>query len=57
MEFQIHCPYHLKPETLELPESYKDFEGEVKCAPPPGESAETLKVRLAHGFLVDAYQI
>ena len=54
MEFQIYCPYHLKPENLELPESYKDFEGEVKCAPPPGEAAATLKVRVVNGFLVDA---
>ena len=28
---EIHCPFHGVFETLELPDSYKDFEGEVVC--------------------------
>ena len=54
MEFQIRCPYHEKDETLELPDSYQYWEGEVECSPAPGQTAQTLKVSIIRGFMVDA---
>ena len=33
VRYEISCPYHGKPETLEVPDSYGEygFEGEVQC--------------------------
>ncbi len=35
-ELEIQCPLHGAIETLELPDGYKDFEGEVVCPTPVG---------------------
>jgi len=34
LQIEIHCPVHGEIEILELPDGYKDFEGEVKCPTP-----------------------
>jgi hypothetical protein len=31
MTIEISCPYHGKIESLELPDSYSNFSGEVRC--------------------------
>jgi len=36
VQLEIQCPTHGKIETLDLPDSYKDFEGEVLCPVPVG---------------------
>ena len=36
MQIEYHCPYHGEIETLELPDGYYNFEGEVRC--PSGAS-------------------
>jgi len=55
MEIEIHCPVHGNTEILDLPDGYKDFEGEVKCPVPlsrqrPGGA--NLKIKIVAGFLV-----
>lgn len=34
MQIEYQCPTHGEIETLELPDSYKDFHGEVLCPTP-----------------------
>ncbi len=53
MEHVLYCPYHHKDEKLRLPDN-QYWEGEVKCSPSPGETAQTLKVTVIRGMLVDA---
>jgi len=35
-EIEIQCPVHGAIEVIELPDGYKDFEGEVVCPTPMG---------------------
>ena len=53
MEIELFCPYHLKDELLELPDSYRYFQGEIECSPPPGEPPINMKVWIIRGLLVD----
>lgn len=54
MKIEIHCPHHGETESLELPDSYKHFDGEVRCSPPEGETSHIIKIRLVRGSLVSA---
>lgn len=47
-EIEIHCPIHGVTEKLELPDGYFNFEGEVRCASPVGNSGlgGELRIRL-----------
>lgn len=53
MQLDMFCPYHLKDEKLELPDSHRYFQGEWKCSPEPGDTPQTLQVWVIRGFLVD----
>ncbi len=57
MELEIHCPIHGTSETLELPDHYKDFEGEVVCptpvnAPGSGDGKARLRLKIIDGLLI-----
>lgn len=52
MKIEIQCPHHGEPESLELPDSYESFEGEVRCSPREGEATRVLKIKLVRGGLV-----
>lgn len=54
MKIEIHCPHHGETESLELPDSYKHFDGEVRCSPPEGETSHIIKIGLVRGSLVSA---
>jgi len=57
MQLEIQCPSHGKIETLELPDSYKDFEGEVLCPVPlAGRKGARLRIRVKGGVLVSVEQ-
>ena len=47
---EILCPYHGKIEILELPDSYENFKGEVRC----GSSDDSLpiKIQIVRGHIV-----
>ena len=58
----IQCPYHGQTESIELPEGYFNFEGEIKCgetkaARVPGGQQQagpfTLKIKLYGGDVVE----
>jgi len=34
MKLEIHCPVVATTETVDLPDSYENFDGEVACATP-----------------------
>ena len=53
MEFEFYCPHHNEVEKLQVPDSYQYFEGELDCAPPPGQTGRPLKVRIVRGLLID----
>jgi len=62
MQLEIQCPLHGKIETLDLPDSYKNFEGEVLC-PTPVKRAGTggmpgarLRIKVKDGALVSVEQ-
>ena len=59
---EIHCPWHGETESIELPDGYFNFEGEIKCAStgvirgPTGQSQGgpfTLKIKLYGGDVVE----
>jgi len=54
MKLEIKCPLHGETETLDLPDSYKDFEGEVLCPTPvtQGRPGARLNIKVKDGVLV-----
>jgi len=58
MQLEILCPLHGGIETLELPDGYKDFEGEVLCPVPvaPGRKGARLRIKVQNGVLVSVEQ-
>jgi len=54
MQIEIQCPTHGTIETLELPDSYKDFEGEVSCPTkiPNHVRGAKLKIKIKDGKLI-----
>jgi len=54
MQLEIMCPTHGNIETLELPDSYKDFEGEVPCPVPVGQTGQgaRLRIKVKEGKLI-----
>ena len=53
LKFELFCPHHLEDETIELPDSYRYFEGEIQCNPTSGASPHALEVWIIRGLLVD----
>jgi len=53
-QIEIHCPMHGKIEILELPDGYKDFEGEVVCPTPVGgrRTGASLRIKIKENKLV-----
>jgi len=64
LQLEIQCPLHGEIETLELPDSYKDFEGEVLCPVPvaPGGGTSTgrkgarLRIKVKDSKLISVEQ-
>jgi len=62
MQLEIQCPLHGEIETLELPDSYKDFEGEVLCPAPVtqrgtgGRKGARLRIKVKDGKLISLEQ-
>jgi len=62
MQLEIQCPLHGKIETLDLPDSYKNFEGEVLCPTPvtqvgtSGRPGARLRIKVKDGALVSVEQ-
>jgi len=58
MQLEITCPTHGNIETLELPDSYKDFEGEVLCPVPVGQMRQgaRLRIKVKEGKLISLEQ-
>jgi len=54
MQIEIQCPTHGAVETLELPDSYKDFEGEVSCSTklPYHMRGAKLRIKIKDGKLI-----
>ena len=44
LKVEIHCPHHGKLETLELPDEYSHFKGEVRCG--AGEDSMPIKIEI-----------
>ena len=40
LNITLFCPHHLEEETIELPDSYRYFEGEIQCSPNPASGVE-----------------
>ncbi len=55
LSITLFCPHHLQEETIELPDSYRYFEGEIQCRPNPssGVRPHPLEVWIIRGLLVD----
>ena len=53
MTIEIQCPVHGALESIELPNSYENFEGEIVC-PTPGVGGRKvhLRVKLVAGNLM-----
>jgi len=62
MQLEIQCPLHGEIETLELPDSYKDFEGEVLCPVPVTQRGTNdrkgarLRIKVKDGKLISLEQ-
>jgi len=58
MQIEIQCPTHGEIETLELPDSYKDFHGEVLCPTPGagGRKGARLDITIVDGKLISVKQ-
>jgi len=58
MQLEIHCPTHGEIEVLELPDGYKDFEGEVLCPVPlaQGRKGARLRIKVKEGKLISVEQ-
>jgi len=61
MQLEIQCPQHGEIETLELPDSYKDFEGEVLCPIPvlqggTRRKGARLRIKVEDGVLISVEQ-
>jgi hypothetical protein len=55
MQIEIQCPVHSTLETIELPDNYRDFGGEVLCATPIPSRAglgARLRVTIVDGKLI-----
>ena len=54
MELEIHCPIHRISETLNLPDSFKDFDGEVVCPTPTGtgDGKGHVRIKVIDGLLI-----
>jgi len=54
MQLEIQCPVHGEIETLELPDGYKDFEGDVMCPTPVGglTGGAHLRIKVVDGRLI-----
>lgn len=50
LKVEIHCPYHGKLETLELPDGYRFFKGEVRCG--ADEGSMPIKIEIRDGKIV-----
>ena len=53
VNLDLFCPHHLEEETIELPDSYRYFEGEIQCNPSSGAAPHPLEVWIIRGLLVD----
>jgi len=64
LQLEIQCPTHGEIETLELPDSYKDFEGEVLCPVPvvlggvtsTGRKGSRLRIKVKDSKLISVEQ-
>ena len=62
MQLEIQCPLHGVIETLDLPDGYKNFEGEVLCPTPvvlggvSGRTGARLRIKVKDGKLVSVEQ-
>ncbi len=50
MDIEISCPEHGELETLELPDSYDEFSGRVKCGR-TGDDRADLRIQIEKGRL------
>ncbi|MBA7702350.1 hypothetical protein ES703_111114 [subsurface metagenome] len=50
LKLEILCPYHGKIETLELPDSYAQFKGEVRCG--AGDESLPIKIEIVRGQII-----
>ena len=50
LKLEILCPHHGKIETLELPDSYTHFKGEVRCG--NGDEPLPIKIEILRGKIV-----
>lgn len=50
---EISCPFHGQVEKLELPDSYRDFTGEVKCGARL-EPQQVLRITISDGRVISA---
>ena len=50
LKLEILCPYHGKIETLELPDSYTQFKGEVRCG--TGDDSLPIKIEIVRGQII-----
>lgn len=53
IELNIHCPNHDVDETINLSDTYQNFEGEIYCG---GGAKITLIVKIVDGRLASLYQ-
>ena len=61
-KIEVHCPYHGTSESLEVPDEYYNFEGEVACPTSDNildsdRKALILKVKLAGGKVVSVERV
>ena len=50
LKLEILCPHHGKMETLELPDSYSYFKGEVRCG--AGDESLPIKIEIRDGKII-----
>jgi hypothetical protein len=50
LKLEISCPWHGKVETLELPDSYTNFKGEVQCG--AGDESLPIRIEIVEGQIV-----
>ena len=50
LKLEILCPWHGEIETLELPDSYVNFKGEVRCG--AGDDSLPIKIEIIREHIV-----
>ncbi len=50
LKLEISCPYHGKIETLELPDAYNFFKGEVQCG--AGAARGVIRIEVRDGRII-----